>query len=82
MKVFYFTFAQSIMLIVSGFLIPPTGVIDGSVLMAVCELLMFTVIAQIPRILQLLSSGKSIHLSKEDFIIEASADEGVYSKNG
>ena len=43
MKVFYITFALSVLLIVSGFLIPPTGVIDGSVLTAVGELLMFSV---------------------------------------
>lgn len=75
MKVFYITFALSVALIVSGFLLPPTGVIDGSVLSAVGELLLFSIVAQIPRILQSLNHGKSIRLSKGDFTIEATAEE-------
>ena len=54
---------------------PPTGVIDGSVLSAVGELLLFNVVAQIPKILQTITNGKSIRLSKGDLTIEASAAE-------
>ena len=61
MKVFYITFALSVLLIVSGFLIPPTGVIDGSVLTAVGELLMFSVIARIP---EAIKAGKSVKIQK------------------
>lgn len=59
MRVFYFNLFISIALIVGGFLLPPTGIIDGSVLIAVGELLMFGVIAQIPRILDAVRNGKS-----------------------
>lgn len=67
MKVFYITFALSVLLIVSGFLIPPTGVIDGSVLTAVGELLMFSVIARIP---EAIKAGKSVKIQKGDSSIE------------
>ena len=41
----------SISLIVGGFLVPPTGIIDGSVLKAVGMLILFAVIDMIPKIL-------------------------------
>ena len=50
MKIFYLTFAISLLLIIGGFLLPPMGIIDGSVLTAVGELLMFGVLAQLPAI--------------------------------
>ena len=37
--------AASVMLIVAGFVVPPMGEIDGSVLTAVGELLMFPTLA-------------------------------------
>ena len=37
--------AASVMLIVAGFVVPPMGEIDGSVLTAVGELLMFPTVA-------------------------------------
>ena len=64
MRVFYFNLFISIALIVGGFLLPPTGIIDGSVLTAVGELLMFGVIAQIPRILDAVRNGKSFKFQK------------------
>ena len=67
MKVFYITFVLSVLLIVSGFLIPPTGVIDGSVLTAVGELLMFSVVARIP---EAIKAGKSVKIQKGDSSIE------------
>lgn len=67
MKVFYITFVLSVVLIVSGFLIPPTGIIDGSVLTAVGELLMFSVIAKIP---DAIKAGKSVKIQKGDSSIE------------
>ena len=67
MKVFYITFALSVLLIVSGFLIPPTGIIEGSVLTAVGELLMFSVIARIP---EAIKAGKSAKIQKGDSSIE------------
>ena len=63
------------MLIVGGFLIPPVGVIDGSVLTAVGLLLMFASLVQIPAIIEAANNGKSIKLSKGDFEAEVSADK-------
>lgn len=74
MIVFYVNLVISIALIVGGFLLPPTGIIDGSVLSAVGELLMFGVIAQIPRILDAVRNGKSLKFQKGDFGVEVSAE--------
>ena len=73
MRVFYFNLFISIALIVGGFLLPPTGIIDGSVLTAVGELLMFGVIAQIPRILDAVRNGKSFKFQKGGSSVEISA---------
>jgi len=45
---FWACLATSIALIVGGFFVPPLGVIDGSVITAVGELLGFATIAMIP----------------------------------
>lgn len=74
MRTFYITLATSLMLIVGGFLVPPVGVIDGSVLTAVGLLLMFGVIAQIPIILNAVREGKSIKLTKGDFSAEVNSN--------
>lgn len=75
MKVFYLTLSISILLIVGGFFCPPMGVIDGSVLTAVGLLLMFSVIAQIPRLIEAARNGKSIKLQKGDFSAEVSSEK-------
>ena len=75
MKVFYLNLIVSIALIVGGFFVPPLGIIDGSVLTAVGLLLMFSVIAQIPKIMDAVRSGKSIKLQKGDFSAEVTADK-------
>lgn len=71
MKVFYLTLGTSIFLIGAGFLIPPTGVIDGSVLTAVGELLMFSVIARIP---EAIKAGRNIKLQKGDSSVEITSE--------
>jgi len=70
MKTFYVTFFVSLVLIIGGFLVPPVGVIDGSVLTAVGLLLMFAVLAQVPTIINAARNGKSIKLQKGDFSAE------------
>ena len=70
MKTFYLTFAISLLLIVGGFLLPPMGIIDGSVLTAVGELLMFGVLAQVPALIDAAKNGKSVKISKGDFSAE------------
>ena len=75
MKIFYLTFAISLLLIVGGFLLPPMGIIDGSVLTAVGELLMFGVLAQLPAIIDAAKNGKNIKVTKGDFTAEVSSSE-------
>ena len=75
MKVFYLNLIVSIALIVGGFFVPPLGIIDGSVLTAVGLLLMFAVIAQIPKIMDAVRAGKSIKLQKGNLELEVSSSE-------
>lgn len=64
---FWLTLVTSIGLIVAGFIVPPTGIIDGSVLTAVGLLLGFATIAQIPIIIEVAGYFK---MTKGDFAIE------------
>jgi len=73
--VFYINLGVSIALIIGGFIIPPTGIIDGSVLTAVGLLLMFAVVAQIPILLNAVQNGKSIKLQKGDFTAEVNSND-------
>ena len=75
MKVFYLTLAISLLLIIGGFLLPPMGIIDGSVLTAVGELLMFGVLAQVPMLIDAAKNGKSVKISKGDFSAEVSSSD-------
>ena len=61
------SFVLSIVLTVGGFLCPPIGSIDGSVLTAVGMLLMFSVIEKIPEAIKI---GKSLKIVKGDFSAE------------
>ena len=61
------SFVLSIVLTVGGFLCPPIGSIDGSVLTAVGMLLMFSVIEKIP---EAIKTGKSLKIVKGDFSAE------------
>ena len=74
MRTFYITLTVSLMLIVGGFLVPPLGIIDGSVLTAVGLLLMFATLAQVPSIIDAARNGKSIKLTKGDFTAEVSSE--------
>lgn len=75
MRTFYITLTVSLMLIVGGFLVPPLGIIDGSVLTAVGLLLMFATLAQVPNIMDAARNGKSIKLTKGDFTAEVSSEK-------
>ena len=75
MKIFYLTFAISLQLIIGGFLLPPMGIIDGSVLTAVGELLMFGVLAQLPALIDAAKNGKSIKQTRGNSSIEVSSSE-------
>ena len=75
MKIFYLTFAISLLLIIGGFLLPPMGIIDGSVLSAVGELLMFGVLAQLPALIDAAKNGKSIKVTKGNFTAEVTSSD-------
>ena len=74
MKTFHLTLVLSVLLIVGGFICPPMGVIDGSVLTAVGLLLAFAILALLPRLLEAASGGKTIRLQKGDFSAEVSSE--------
>ena len=75
MKTFYLTLAISLLLIVGGFLLPPMGIIDGSVLTAVGELLMFGALAQVPALISAAKNGKSIKVTRGNSSIEVSSSD-------
>ena len=75
MKVFYLTLAISLLLIIGGFLLPPMGIIAGSVLTAVGELLMCGVLAQVPALIDAAKNGKSVKISKGDFTAEVTSSD-------
>lgn len=66
-KVFWVCLVVSLILIVGGFFVPPLGVIDGSVLTAVGELLGFSAL----NVLMLgLNKGTDITVRKGDLEVE------------
>lgn len=72
MKTFYVLLAVSVLLIIGGFLVPPIGVIDGSVLSAVGLLLMFAVIEKIP---EAIKAGRNIKVQKGDTSLEVTTEK-------
>ena len=65
--IFVVCLATSVMLIVGVFIVPPMGEIDGSVLTAVGELLLFPTIAYGARAIEL---GYDFKINKNDTNIE------------
>ena len=72
MRTFYVTLIVSIALIIVGFIVPPTGVIDGSVLTAVGLLLMFAVVEKIP---EAIKAGRNIKVRKGDASLEVTTEK-------
>lgn len=66
-------FIISVALLIVGFLLPPMGVIDGSVLTAVGELLLFPVIIYGFRAIEL---GLEVKIQKGDTSVEIHKDDG------
>lgn len=58
---------------IAGFCVPPTGVIDGSVLKFASLLFGFATIDRIPDIIEVVGN---IKVTKGDMTIEANKDEG------
>ena len=65
--IFVVCLATSVMLVVAGSIVPPMGEIDGSVLTAVGELLLFPTIAYGARAIEL---GYDFKINKNDTNIE------------
>ena len=57
--VFYITLGVTIILLVAGFILPPMGIIDSSVIQAAGILGVFAIIGQLPQIIE---SAKSVKL--------------------
>ena len=69
---FAICFFVSVGLIIGGFFVPPMGVIDGSILTAIGELLLFPTLLYGFRAVEL---GLTIKFSKGDATIEISKDD-------
>lgn len=59
-------FVISIILVVIGFVLPPTGEIDNSVLIAVGELGFFATLSRIPELIRSLKNGASVDVTFGD----------------
>ena len=65
-------FLISVILLIAGFLLPPMGIIDGSVLTAVGELLLFPVVIYAFRAVEL---GLEVKIQKGDTSVEIHKDD-------
>ena len=72
MKHFNVTMSVSIALMAGGFIAPPIGVIDGSVLTASGLLLMFAVVERVPEAIR---AGRNIKLRKGDSSVEITTEQ-------
>ncbi|MEE1174316.1 MAG: hypothetical protein U0K53_02430 [Paludibacteraceae bacterium] len=74
----YFLFCLTtivmLVLFVCGFLLPPIGIIDNSVIQAGGELMGLAFIAQLPHVIRLIGD-RAIRIKKGDFSIEASDND-------
>ena len=73
--VFAITLTVSTGLIVAGFIVPPTGVIDPSVLTAVGELFAFAALSQLPFVIR---SGKGITLNHGNTSISVNRETNAH----
>lgn len=69
-------FLISIILAVVGFILPPTGVIDSSVLLVIGELGFFSTVTKIPDFIKTLKGGASIEIEKGDTHIKLEGEDG------
>lgn len=69
-------FLISIILAVVGFILPPTGAIDSSVLMVIGELGFFSTVTKIPDFIKALKGGASLEITKGDSHIKLEGEDG------
>ena len=72
----WISFIVSISLIITSFILPPTGSIDPSVLMAVGELFGFGVLFKLPNMVQSIRDGKSLTVKhgETEFTVSSTKD--------
>lgn len=73
--VFIATVVVMLALFIAGFILPPVGVIDQSVIRAGAELVSLAVIAQLPMVIKYINIGRAIKISKGDLSIETTQPE-------
>lgn len=66
-----------IVLFVWGFILPPMGTIDQSLIQAGGLLLALATIAQLPHIIETIGENRTLKLSKGDFTIETSKNKNI-----
>lgn len=72
--VFWCSLVVSVCLLIVGFILPPLGQIDQSVIKAVGELFSFAVLGQIPSIVQIWRDGGKVNITHGDTSIEFSRE--------
>ena len=75
--IFLISFIVAVGLMVGGFFVPPTGVIDGSVLTASGILLAFATCAQLPTLIH----GREVRIKKGEMTIELGEDDELPTVN-
>ena len=68
-------FTISVIIVIVGFILPPTGVIDSSVLIAVGELGFFSTVSKIPDFIKVLKGGAAIEIKKGENTIHLTGAE-------
>ncbi len=75
---FFASFTVAVVLIIAGFVVPPMGIIDGSVLTAVGELVAFPALAFGMRAVEL---GYSLRLARGEMSMEISNENSETTIN-
>lgn len=76
--VFWISFILSIVLIVAGFIVPPLGAIDSSVLISIGEIFSF---AALSAAIKAIEDGKEVEVKSKDIKVTV-GDAGEYFDNG
>lgn len=72
----YITLIVAVGLLIASFIVPPTGVIDSSVLRGVAELFAFATLFKLPNIIQSISDGKQLTLAHGETTVTVSSRDG------
>lgn len=70
----------SVSLIIASFSLPPTGIVDSSVLAATGELFAFGTLFKLPAMINSIKDGRKIKMQKGNTSIEIDSENGNKSK--